>query len=292
MGGAGKTPVALELAALLRAAGRNPAFLARGFGGKERGPYSIQLAADNSERVGDEAPLLARAAPTIVSRDRVAGAKLAEKSAADIIVMDDGFQNPSLVKDFSLVVVDGGAGLGSGRVFPLGPLRAPLAFQMALASAIVVLGSGRPARRLAAQLSGEKFASIPLFEADIVPIVPPEIVTRPVVAFCGIGRPSKFFETVERAGIRIAKRCPFPDHHRYSEADAHTLMTEAKALGAALLTTEKDHVRLKGRTGILEELFRSAVPLPIAVEFLGDGRERIMRAIEAAIASRYCASRP
>src|SRR5579883_1930614 len=180
MGGAGKTPVALELAALLRAAGRNPAFLARGFGGKERGPYSIQLAADNSERVGDEAPLLARAAPTIVSRDRVAGAKLAEKSAADIIVMDDGFQNPSLVKDFSLVVVDGGAGLGSGRVFPLGPLRAPLAFQMALASAIVVLGSGRPARRLAAQLSGEKFASIPLFEADIVPIVPPEIVTRPV----------------------------------------------------------------------------------------------------------------
>ncbi len=129
VGGAGKTPVALKIASLLREAGRNPGFLTRGYGGKERGPYAVGGAADGAEKVGDEPLLLARAGTTVVSRDRPLGAKLLETLGVDAIIMDDGFQNPSLEKDFSLAVVDAGAGVGSGHVFPLGPLRASLAFQ-------------------------------------------------------------------------------------------------------------------------------------------------------------------
>ena len=142
MGGAGKTPVALKLAALLRDHGIRPGFLTRGYGGRERGPYLVNAASDGAARVGDEPLLLAEAAPTVVSRDRPAGARLLETLAVNAIVMDDGFQNPSLAKDFSLVVIDAAAGLGSGRVFPLGPLRAPLAFQAGMADAILLLGGG------------------------------------------------------------------------------------------------------------------------------------------------------
>ena len=153
MGGAGKTPVALKLAALLRERGIRPGFLTRGYGGRERGPYLVNAASDGAARVGDEPLLLAEAAPTVVSRDRPAGARLLETLAVDAIVMDDGFQNPSLAKDFSLIVIDAAAGLGSGRVFPLGPLRAPLAFQAGMADAILLLGGGTGGGDIVEQLN-------------------------------------------------------------------------------------------------------------------------------------------
>ncbi|MBI4723881.1 MAG: tetraacyldisaccharide 4'-kinase, partial [Rhodomicrobium sp.] len=142
MGGAGKTPVALKLASLLHDLGRKPGFLTRGYGGRERGPHMVDGARDNAARVGDEPLLLAEAATTVVSRDRPGGARLLETLGPDTIIMDDGFQNPSLKKDFSLIVIDAGSGIGSGRVFPLGPLRAPLAFQAGMADAILLLGRG------------------------------------------------------------------------------------------------------------------------------------------------------
>ncbi len=140
VGGAGKTPVALKLASLLSDEGRKPGFLTRGFGGHERGPHLVDAALDDAARVGDEPLLLADAAATVVSRDRPLGARLLETLGLDTIIMDDGFQNPSLKKDFSLIVIDAGAGIGSGRVFPLGPLRAPLRFQAGMADAILILG--------------------------------------------------------------------------------------------------------------------------------------------------------
>ena len=304
MGGAGKTPVALKLAAMLREAGRKPGFLSRGYSGTERGPHIVDLASDSAARVGDEPLLLAQAAPTAVSRDRPAGARLLETMAVDTIVMDDGFQNPSLQKDFSLIVIDGGAGIGSGCVFPLGPLRAPLAFQAAMADAFVIVGAapGRSSEvleqinraigkdfpspgRFAATLSrkgrGESpvtpgtpvqqarpapsphphpladagtlscklaKASLPgegrgegdfftpglnAFEASIVPLVPDAMRAQPFLAFCGIGRPAKFFDTLTAAGVRAAGQRAFPDHHPFSEADALSLIAEAKALGPA-----------------------------------------------------------
>jgi tetraacyldisaccharide 4'-kinase len=333
-GGAGKTPVALKLASLLREAGRNPGFLTRGYGGTERGPYLVDAASDDAVRVGDEPLLLAAAGPTVVSRDRPAGARLLETTGVDFVVMDDGFQNPSLKKDFSLIVIDAGAGIGSGRVFPLGPLRAPLGFQAKMVDAILILNrqdSGgeacerlqqkiqsagqRPQRpphpsplpegrgREAAALSsrGEGVSGVPsslgekdrmrgdlqafqaggleFFEARVVPVVADGMVMEPVLAFCGIGRPAKFFATLEEAGIPAAETRAFPDHHPFSEAEARTLIAEAKALGAALLTTEKDRVRLKGKTGARRELYLSSRALPIAVQFAKGSDARLMSAI-------------
>jgi tetraacyldisaccharide 4'-kinase len=328
MGGAGKTPVALKLAALLQGHGIRPGFLTRGYGGRERGPH-VAGASDDAARVGDEPLLLAGAAPTVVSRDRPAGARLLETLAADAIIMDDGFQNPSLIKDFSLIVIDAAAGLGSARVFPLGPLRAPLAFQAGMADAIVLLGGeGRgasiieqinlslrkklPSSRLSSQgekelLNGPRswqgtaagslsprgegwgegaFAlGRNAFEARIVPQATEEMRARPFLAFCGIGRPAKFFDTLAAAGIIALKYRAFPDHHPYTEADARALLAEAKALNAGLITTAKDLARLKGASGTLAELRTSALELPIAIEFQDSGEAALLRAILAALSS-------
>ena len=279
MGGAGKTPMALKLASLLREAGLKPGFLTRGYGGSERGPHVIDTAKDGADRVGDEPLLLAKAAPTVVSRDRPDGAKLLETLGVDAIIMDDGFQNPSLEKDFSLIVVDAGAGVGCGHVFPLGPLRAPLAFQLGKADAVVLLGAGDPtdaARRIEQKSQQFRSTPLPVLNAQIVPIVANELRERPFLAFCGIGRPGKFFDTLQNAGLTVVKSVSFPDHHSYSEADASSLLADANALNAGLITTEKDHARLKGAKGVLAEIFQSALAMPISIEFSEDGEARLL----------------
>ena len=136
-GGGGKTPTAIAVASLLKAMGKNPAFLTRGYGGTAKGV--VRVAGQAAEAVGDEPLLLAAVAPTFVSADRVAGAKAIEESDADVIVMDDGFQNPTLAKDLSLLVVDGGYGFGNGRVQPAGPLREGVAAGLARADAVVLI---------------------------------------------------------------------------------------------------------------------------------------------------------
>ncbi len=142
VGGAGKTPTALEVASVCRKLKLNPGFLTRGYGGRERGPLCVSAGAHTAEDVGDEALLLAQFAPTVIAADRPSGAKLLAQLGADVVVMDDGFQNPSLDKDLSLVVIDAERGIGNGFVFPAGPLRAPLAAQIRIADALVVLGEG------------------------------------------------------------------------------------------------------------------------------------------------------
>ena len=326
MGGAGKTPVALKLAAMLAGSGLRPGVLTRGYGGRERGPYLVNAASDDAARVGDEPLLLAEAAPTVVSRNRPAGARLLETLAVNAIVMDDGFQNPSLAKDFSLIVIDAAAGLGSGRVFPLGPLRAPLAFQAGMADAILLLGgaaggSAGIIEQINASLRKKTPSSCPspqgekeplksalpwkrgpqpdslsprgegggegaffapgqnVFEAQIVPQLTDGMREQPFLAFCGIGRPAKFFDTLRSAGIAAVKCRAFPDHHPYTEADARSLLAQAKALKAQLITTAKDLARLKGATGALAELHVSARALPIAIEFSGGCEASLLKAI-------------
>jgi tetraacyldisaccharide 4'-kinase len=292
LGGAGKTPVALKVAALLLEARRKPAFLSRGYGGLEPGPHVVNPALDSVRRVGDEPLLLTAAAPAVISRDRPAGARLIETIGADTIVMDDGFQNPSLKKDFSLIVVDAGAGIGSGHVFPLGPLRAPLAFQAPMADAILILGenggdrAGAIIRRLNSsqrpKYAGAYFKrDINAFEASIVPQITDDMRGEPFLAFCGIGRPAKFFETLRQSGIATVKNRSFPDHHNYTEAEALSLLREAKAMKAGLITTEKDIVRLKGQAGALEDLYQSSAGLPITVEFTDDHEALLMKALLA-----------
>jgi tetraacyldisaccharide 4'-kinase len=280
MGGAGKTPVALKLASMLREASRKPGFLTRGYGGSERGPHLIDSATNSADRVGDEPLLLARAAPTVVSRERPPGAKLLETLGVDAIIMDDGFQNPSLKKDFSLIVVDGGAGVGCGHVFPLGPLRAPLPFQIQKADAVVILGAQdrtNVAKLIERRSRQFRSAPLPVFSARIVPAVRDELRGRPFLAFCGIGRPAKFFDTLREAGIAVVKTRSFPDHHPYADADALSLLTEANALNAGLITTEKDHARLKIGEAALGELYQRAFALPITVEFSEDSEARLLK---------------
>ena len=235
LGGAGKTPVALAVAARLAAAGHSPHFLSRGYGGRLRGPVRVDPAVHGAGDVGDEPLLLARAAPTWVSRDRPAGAAAAAGAGASIVVMDDGFQNGSLAKDASILVADGAVGYGNGRVFPAGPLREPAAAAHARADALVVVGN--PECRLP--------NGLPRLEARLMPAPGSErLAGEAVFGFAGIGRPDKFAETLRELGARLVGFRAFPDHHAYRPEEIAALLEQAAALGARCVTTEKDAVRL------------------------------------------------
>ncbi len=235
-GGAGKTPVALALARLVVARGLRVCFLSRGYGGRLSGPLLVDPAQHKAAEVGDEPLLLARAAPTVVARDRPSGARLAVEQGAEILILDDGFQNPSLVKDLSLLVVDAAYGFGNGRVMPAGPLREGLAEGLARADALVLLRGSEPARAI------DLPAALPCLSARLAPR--DRMAGKRLFAFAGIGRPEKFFASLGAAGAELAGSLAFPDHHRYAVAELAELRRKAEAARATLITTEKDLVRL------------------------------------------------
>lgn len=240
-GGAGKTPVALSLGRRLTDQGRKVHFLSRGYGGFQAGPLRVDPDSHRAIDVGDEALLLAAAAPTWISRDRALGARAAS-DGADLIIMDDGFQNPSVVKDLSLLVVDGGFGFGNGRMIPAGPLREPVAPALGRAGALVVIGEDEAGIANRPEILT---AGLPVLKAGIEP--GPEakgLKGNPVVAFAGIGLPEKFFDTLRRIGCDVVAVHAFPDHGPYSAGDLRRLKTEAEEKKAALVTTEKDFQRL------------------------------------------------
>jgi len=251
LGGAGKTPAAIAIGSWLQQQNKKVFFLTRGYGGSEAGPLRVDLSSHDARSIGDEAPLLAAIGPTIVAHDRAAGARLAEQQGADLVLMDDGFQNPSLAKDFSLLVIDGAKGLGNGLVFPAGPLRAPIMSQFSRAQAMLVIGEGEPGRRAARIAMGY---GMPIFTAKLEPepASAAELQGRRVFAYAGIGSPEKFFHSLEAAGAIVAGWKSFGDHHRYSEADADELLHKAESGGFDLVTTEKDLARMRGDDGLLK----------------------------------------
>ena len=251
-GGTGKTQIAIALGRLLTARGKKVVFLSRGYQGRLKGPVVVETGAHSASDVGDEPLLLAAHAPTIVSRDRAAGAKLAETLRADVIVMDDGHQNFQLEKDLSLVVIDASVGFGNGRVIPAGPLRERPGEGLARANAVVAMGDGTPA------LFG--FAG-PVLRARVIPDAAGGLHRHTVFAFCGIANPERFFSLLGSIGAQIAGQRTFPDHHPYTDDEIAALTTAAKALGAELVTTEKDFVRLGAsqRDGV--------IPLPVRAVF-------------------------
>ncbi|PWC32620.1 tetraacyldisaccharide 4'-kinase [Azospirillum sp. TSO35-2] len=259
-GGAGKTPVGLALIAALRGRGVAVHALTRGHGGREAGPLRVDSQRHTAADVGDEALLLAAAAPCWVARDRLAGARRAVEAGAGVIVMDDGFQNPALHKDLSLVVADGAVGFGNGRLVPAGPLRERVADGLARADALVVLGEDRCG--LAAQAGGR-----PLLRARLEPDpqAAAALAGRDVLAFAGIGRPEKFFATLESLGARLVERVPFADHHPYRPAEIAALIDRAAARGAVPVTTAKDAVRLA------PALRARVAMLPVAVRWEEEG---------------------
>ena len=264
-GGGGKTPTAIAVASLLGRLGARVCFLTRGYGGNARGPMPVS-AGQSAAVVGDEPLLLAETAPTMISADRAAGAKAIEATDATVIIMDDGFQNPGLTKDLSLIVVDASSGLGNGLVMPSGPLRAPLAPQIARADTLVVIGSGGHAAPLEHSFTAH---GKPVVKARIVPRQDRRwLSVLPVIAFAGIASPKKFFATLGTNGARVLAKHSFGDHHRYTKRQAAALLKEAEERKAMLVTTEKDWVRLPDDDGTpLGELKHCSRPFAIAIEF-------------------------
>jgi tetraacyldisaccharide 4'-kinase len=251
-GGAGKTPVVLALAAEIAATGLTIPVVTRGYGGRLGGPVKVDPTRHDAEAVGDEALLIAACAPCWVARDRVAGVRAAVAAGAGAILLDDGFQNPAIEKDLSLVVVDAAYGFGNRRVIPAGPLREPASVGLARADAIVLIGAGEP--------DGVRKAGRPVFRADLEPVDGERFAGAPVVAFAGIGRPEKFFATLRGLGAALIAAHPFPDHHRFSDTEIARLHREAERAGAGLVTTAKDFVRLpprlRGGIAVLEVQIR------------------------------------
>ena len=269
-GGGGKTPTAIAVAKVLKEAGERPSFLTRGYGGKTQGPV-LAAKGQSAAEVGDETLLLAAHAPTVVSADRAAGAKLIEGTNATVIVMDDGFQNPQLAKDFSLIVVDAATGLGNGLVMPAGPLRAPLDKQMPRADALLLIGEGGKTAPLAKSFEA---ANKPVFKARMAPRGDARwLGILPVIGFAGIANPKKFYATLSQSGARLTGTRSFPDHHPYTERQAERLLRWAREWNAMLVTTEKDWVRLPDDDGTeLSELKFRSRPLLIDIEFADGNR--------------------
>jgi tetraacyldisaccharide 4'-kinase len=272
LGGAGKTPVAIAILKHLRDKGIDAHGLSRGYGGRRTGPLLVDPDAHDYREVGDEALLLARTGPTWVAKSKAAGARAAAKAGAEFVVLDDGFQNPTLHKDVNLVLIDAAAGLGNGRVFPAGPLRESARSAMSRADAVVLVSTGPDPDRRGAWRNYLP-ESAPVLEAEIVPRGPGPV--GPVLAFAGIARPEKFFDSLVRWGADIKATLSFPDHHPYTTADMGRLRDAARRHNALLLTTEKDHMRLPGdlrrlvhfwpvaasfkETGALDDLLERAV---------------------------------
>ncbi len=240
-GGSGKTPVALAVMKLIREAAlaQRPCFLTRGYGGNNKGPLEADWHMHKARDVGDETLLLARFAPAIVSADRGAGAVYAESQNYDLIVMDDGLQNPGLHKDMVFIVIDGVSGVGNCRMIPAGPLREPPGPALQKADAFIFIGEDR--QNIRSILPADK----PVFTASL------EIADgwkadkkNPYIAFCGIAHPKKFKQTLDTAGVALAAFHSFADHHSFTARELEKLAAEAKAKNARLITTAKDAARL------------------------------------------------
>lgn len=240
-GGAGKTPVAIDLVARLKKQGVKAHVLLRGYGGTERGPVQIDLVIHTAKRVGDEALLLAKVAPTWVSQDRKAGVLAAIEAGAEAIVLDDGFQNPSVHKDLALLVVDGEYGFGNGRVMPAGPLRETVGAGLKRTDSIVLLGSDEADVWGKVQRAGHK--NLPILRARIEATSDSQdLKGQEIYAFAGIGRPQKFFDTLSRLGAKLVGCKAFDDHHPYTEAEIQEILNVAG--NVPIVTTTKDLVRI------------------------------------------------
>ncbi|MFA6279163.1 MAG: tetraacyldisaccharide 4'-kinase [Bdellovibrionales bacterium] len=235
-GGAGKTPTALALATMLIKDGQKPVFVSRGYGGNEKGPLRVDLNKHTATEVGDEALLLASKAPCWIARERPTAIREAEKEAT-VIILDDGLQNPKVAAEMALLVIDGEAGLGNQCLIPAGPLRETMNDALPRIDAIVMIGEDCHG---CAQNLGK-----PVLQASLKPALRPDFLAKPnVLAFAGIGRPSKFYESCRKAGLNVVLTQDFPDHYRFSEEDLARLTQRAQEKDLRLITTTKDFVRV------------------------------------------------
>lgn len=249
-GGAGKTPTAIAIAQRLLALGRHPQIVSRGYGGKLSGPVRVDPARHTAADVGDEALLLAAAAPTWIGGNRPAAARAAVAAGADCIIADDAHQTYALARRLNFLVVDGGYGFGNGLQLPAGPLREPIEAGLSRCDAVVLIGPRN--------VPLPDFGRRPVFTATLEPN-PADAVRlrgRRVLAFAGIGRPEKFFTSLQQLGATVVQTATFPDHAPYTPDTIMRLVETAHRLNAIPVTTAKDQVRLPAEAQPMVDVLR------------------------------------
>lgn len=234
-GGSGKTPVAVSIAEIIQNLGKKPFFVSRGYGGTLHN-LVVDTAVHQAQEVGDEPLLLARQAPVVINPNRYEGAKTAIRNGAEVIIMDDGFQNPGLHKDLAFLVFDGNFGYGNGYGIPAGPMREALESGLKRAQAVIIIGEDK--HHLKTQIT-----TLPIFEGQIIPH-PPKICNFKVIAFAGIGRPEKFYQSLRSCGFELVETIDFPDHHQYKPAELEAIITKAAQQETEIYTTAKDYVKI------------------------------------------------
>lgn len=258
-GGTGKTPTTIALAQLLMARGKSVHIVSRGHRGSIDGPTMVKEREHSAAQVGDEPMLMAAFTTVWVGKDRVASVQAAEAAGADVILMDDGFQNPSIEKDLSIVVVDAVKGFGNARCIPAGPLREPVEAGLSRADLLLSIGPGGAQKRFRQEWS--HVLNLPHVTAHLEPLqMGMDFAGMDVLAFAGIGHPDKFFATVRGLGANLLRAEALADHQPLNEALMKRLELEAAALGAQLITTEKDAVRLP------QSFRRKVLTVPVRLE--------------------------
>lgn len=234
LGGSGKTPFCIALYQKLSKMGYKVAFISRGYGKIMKRSDVVRVTNSSySTEVGDEALLLSKYAPTYIADDRYKAAIQAASDGAEIIIMDDGYQNNTLHKDYSFLLINNTYGLGNNLTLPAGPLREPFDCAKRRADCVVLV---KPASEESLDVAADMIATVTPEHVDIA--------GEKFIALCAISNPDSFLKTVDALGAIVIEKRLFSDHHNYTTLELDKVFTDARKAHVKVVTTEKDAVKI------------------------------------------------